>query len=89
MGAGGLAGNLKMTMPTAFTTAMLAWGFISFGTGYAQEPGLTLKVQQQVVWGADYLVKTVVPNGQGYNLVYQVVMFVISNRKRPVIIVKP
>ncbi len=89
MGAGGLAGNLKMTMPTAFTTAMLAWGLISFGTGYAQEPGLTLKVQQQVVWGADYLVKTVVPNGQGYNLVYQVVMFVISNRKRPLIIVRP
>ena len=70
--AGGLAGNLKMTMPTAFTTAMLAWGLLSFGSGYSQEPGLSLKVEQQVVWGADYLLKTVKSNGQGFDLIYQV-----------------
>lgn len=32
---GGAAGNLKMTMPTAFTTAMLAWGLLSFPTGFS------------------------------------------------------
>ena len=73
--AGGSAGNLKMTMPTAFTTAMLAWGLLSFGSGYSQEPGLSLKVEQQVVWGADYLLKTVSPNGQGFDLIYQVRSF--------------
>lgn len=69
---GGLAGNLKMTMPTAFTTAMLAWGLVSFGPGYAEDPGTVLEVQQQVVWGADYLLKTVLPNGPGFDLIYQV-----------------
>ena len=28
--AGGLAGTLKLTMPTAFTVAMLAWGLLEF-----------------------------------------------------------
>lgn len=27
---GGLAGTLKLTMPTAFTVAMLAWGLLEF-----------------------------------------------------------
>lgn len=27
---GGLAGNLKMTHPIAFTTALLAWGMLEF-----------------------------------------------------------
>ena len=61
-----------MSMPTAFTTAMLAWGLVSFGPGYGQEEGAQLKVQKQVVWGADYLLKTLKPNGQGFNLIYQV-----------------
>lgn len=32
---GGPAGNLKMTMPTAFSTSLLAWGLLSFPSGYA------------------------------------------------------
>ena len=70
--SGGLAGNLKMTMPTAFTVAMLAWGLNSFGAGYAVEEGANLEVQEQLVVGADYLLKTARPSGQGYILVYQV-----------------
>ena len=30
----GPGGNIKMTQPTAFTTSMLAWGVLSFPTGY-------------------------------------------------------
>jgi hypothetical protein len=33
---GGPAGNLKMTMPTAFTVSLMSWGFLSFPPGYAQ-----------------------------------------------------
>ena len=33
---GGPAGNLKMTMPTAFTVSLLAWGLLSFPAGYSQ-----------------------------------------------------
>jgi hypothetical protein len=61
-----------MTMPTAFSTAMLAWGLLSFKGGYTLKGGTTLEVQQQIVWGADYLLKTVQQVGAGYNLVYQV-----------------
>jgi len=63
-----------MTMPTAFSTAMLAWGLLSFGKGYSLEAGSSLQVQQQVLWGADYLLRTVQPVGPGYNLVYQVTL---------------
>lgn len=79
--AGGLAGNLKMTMPAAFTTAMLAWGLLSFQSGYSQQPDLPLKVQQQVIWGADYLLKTVKPSSQGFNLVYQVQLSILRSAK--------
>lgn len=51
---------------------MLAWGLITFGKGYDMETGSSLKVQQQVVVGADYLLKTVQTSGQGFLLVYQV-----------------
>ena len=34
---GGGAGNLKMTMPTAFATSMLAWGLLSFPQGLQRE----------------------------------------------------
>jgi len=33
---GGPAGNLKMTMPTAFTVSLMSWGMLSFPNGYAQ-----------------------------------------------------
>ena len=33
---GGPAGNLKMTMPTAFTVSLLSWGLLSFPGGYSQ-----------------------------------------------------
>lgn len=53
---------------------MLAWGLLSFGKGYSLEAGSSLQVQQQVLWGADYLLRTVQPVGPGYNLVYQVTL---------------
>ena len=34
---GGDAGNLKLTLPTAFTTSMLAWGVVAFPSGYKTE----------------------------------------------------
>ena len=68
-----MAGNLKMTLPAAFSTALLAWGLLSFPAGYAKQTGATAYTAQQVEWGADYLLKTISPaSGGGYNLVYQV-----------------
>ena len=71
-----------MTMPAAFTTAMLAWGLLSFQSGYSQQPDLPLKVQQQVIWGADYLLKTVKPSSQGFNLVYQVQLSILLSESK-------
>ena len=33
---GGPAGNLKMTMPTAFTVSVLSWSMLAFPDGYSQ-----------------------------------------------------
>ena len=33
---GGPAGNLKMTMPTAFTVSVLSWSMLAFPDGYAR-----------------------------------------------------
>lgn len=33
---GGPAGNLKMTMPTAFTVSLLSWSMLAFPDGYNQ-----------------------------------------------------
>lgn len=33
---GGPAGNLKMTMPTAFTVSLMSWGLMSFPNGYSE-----------------------------------------------------
>ena len=64
---------MKMTLPTAFTVSMLAWGLISFPAGYSKAAGATSSAQDQVVWGADYLLKTVIPtSGGGISLIYQV-----------------
>lgn len=40
------AGNIKMTQPTAFTTAMLAWGLLQFPKGF--KGGSTSGVLQQI-----------------------------------------
>ncbi|KAK9803849.1 hypothetical protein WJX73_008180 [Symbiochloris irregularis] len=55
---GGDSGMLKMTMPHAFTTALLAWGLLSFPQGFA-ESGQTINAQAELTWGANYLLKAV------------------------------
>lgn len=56
--AGGTAGLLKMTMPTAFTTATLAWGLLTFPQGY-RDAGATAAARAELTWGAKYLLKAV------------------------------
>ena len=64
-------------MPTAFTTAMLAWGLLAFPSGYAKA-GQSESALEAVRWGTDYLMKTVRPGNlkqtvnTGYTIVYQV-----------------
>ena len=66
-----------MTMPIAFTTAMLAWGLVAFPKGY-EAAGKTAAAAESVKWGTDYLRKAVRQgtaddvNGPGYTIVYQV-----------------
>ena len=52
------AGSLKITPTIAWSTAMLAWGMLSFGEGYnkssAWETGM-----QTLRWNTDYLLKTI------------------------------
>lgn len=49
-------GNIKATMPIAFTTTVLAWALMSFGRGFetAGQAGAALG---SVRWGSDYLLK--------------------------------
>jgi endoglucanase len=54
---GGDLGNLKMTMPIAFTTSMLAWGMLAFPDGYA-EAGTTKGVLEQVQWSCHVILYT-------------------------------
>lgn len=49
-------GNIKATTPIAFTTALLAWGFMSFPDGF-QKAKQTQYLRDSVKWGADYLTK--------------------------------
>ena len=60
---GGAAGNTQLTMPTAFTVAMLSWGLLAFPEGY-QTAGATSEALAGIKWGADWLVKAV---GEGTN----------------------
>ncbi|KAK9826822.1 hypothetical protein WJX81_004238 [Elliptochloris bilobata] len=75
--AGGMAGTLKLTMPTAFTVAMLAWGLLEFPEGYARA-GQMARAHDNLRWGADYLMKTIsrpVAGGSRYQdfyIAYQV-----------------
>jgi len=64
-----------MTMPTAFTVSMLAWGAIAFPQGYLKS-GKMPELLQTTRWGSDYLLKTfrqndVTPSGKGYLIAYQ------------------
>ena len=74
--AGLCAGDLKLTMPTAFTVSMLAWGALAFPAGY-QKAHQMPQLLNTVRWGADYLMKTWKPDtltdrSVGYLIVYQV-----------------
>ena len=60
---GGAAGNLQLTMPTAFTVAMLSWGLLAFPEGYTKA-GATTETLSGIKWGADWLVQTM---GEGAN----------------------
>jgi hypothetical protein len=65
-----------MTMPTAFTVAMLAWGMLSFPDGY-ERAGQIPQGLDNIRWGTDYLLKTFRPDDTGakkpgYLIVYQV-----------------
>ena len=76
---GGATGNIKMTQPIAFSTAMLAWGMLSFTKGFSSGgESNTAAALENVEWGADYLMKTFRPGNaaqtvaDGYTIVYQV-----------------
>jgi len=49
-------GNIKATMPIAFSTATLAWSVMSFPVGF-QRAGATNAILDNIRWGADYLMK--------------------------------
>ena len=56
--AGGEAGLTKMTLPTAFTTAVLAWGLLTFPRGYSRSK-TTAATVDEVRWGAQYLLSAI------------------------------
>ena len=67
------AGDLKLTMPTAWTTALLAWGVLAFPQGWARAGG-TAEALGAVRWGTDYLLKTFHPytgHAGGYVIAHQ------------------
>ena len=66
-----LAGCVKMTQPTAFVTAFLAWSLLAFPTGY-NKGGNTAEAEAAVRWGSDYLLKLYTPTPQGVTIIYQV-----------------
>ncbi len=73
------AGTLKLTMPTAFTTTMLAWGILAFPSAY-QQAGEMQHATDSLRWGTDYLLKLYTPSSttnttktsHQYNIIYQV-----------------
>ena len=62
-----------MTQPTAVVTAFLAWSLLAFPTGYSNGDN-TQQAQEQVRWGAEYLMKlwqpAAAPAG-AVNIIYQ------------------
>eukprot|EP00884_Botryococcus_braunii_P012540 jgi/Botrbrau1/21287/Bobra.0573s0001.1 len=75
---GGAAGTVKLTLPIAFSTSMLAWGLLEFPGGY-KKSNQTLHAMDTLRWGTDYLMKTFAKDKKRstgttvhYNIVYQV-----------------
>jgi len=67
------AGDLKLTMPAAWSTALLAWGVLAFPGGWVRAGG-TADALGAVRWGTDYLLKTFHPYAGaagGYTIVHQ------------------
>ena len=72
-------GTLKLTMPAAFTTTMLAWGMLAFPAAY-QKAGEMDHATQTLRWGTDYLLKLYTPasstntsrTAHQYQIIYQV-----------------
>ena len=56
--ADGPSGLVKMTLPTAYTTAVLAWGLLTFPQGYKTAGSVAANVDE-VRWGANYLLAAV------------------------------
>ena len=54
-------GTVKVTMPMAWSTAMLAWGLQDFQPGY-NSSGAYAAAILNVKWGTDYLLKTIIGN---------------------------
>lgn len=54
-----LAGTVKITPTIAWTTSMLAWGMLEFGSGYdLSGPSAWQTGLQTLRWNTDYLLKT-------------------------------
>jgi hypothetical protein len=69
---------VKLTIPMAYSTAMLAWGLLEFPAGY-KKANQTLHAMDTLRWSTDYLLKTFVRDKKHvggttvhYNIVYQV-----------------
>jgi hypothetical protein len=69
---------VKLTIPMAYSTAMLAWGLLEFPDGY-KKANQTLHAMDTLRWSTDYLLKTFVRDKKHvggttvhYNIVYQV-----------------
>lgn len=54
-------GTVKVTMPIAWSTAMLAWGVQDFTAGYKKSGSYAAAILN-IKWGTDYLLKTIVGN---------------------------
>ena len=50
------AGNIKATSPIAFTTTLLVWGLMAFGSGF-KAAGQAAAALDSIRWGSDYLLK--------------------------------
>lgn len=67
-----MIGILKMTMPIAWTTSLLAWSLLSSPSAY-NGANVTARTLNQVQWGADYLMKTIYKDADNNTqLIYQV-----------------
>lgn len=68
------AGTIKMTQPTAFTVAMLAWGISAFPKAYTRTKQANAALSQVQV-GISFLQKTMISYTAGstdYYIAYQV-----------------